>query len=437
LARSFWYYGKKRGHRRSGSPALASAGEALFFAMFLLLGCGGALLMLSRLVLPEWQVNHEFVETTCRVLDKRIAEMQGEDGPLYRSEFYIKYEVGVATYGDWHYDIHRDYSSSRKDAEAVLDRFAIYDRAKDNRYPCWYDPASPNIAVLVREYRWWVWLAFTVPLSFLVIGAGGLVYTVLHWGKSAERRALIAQRAQARDLFGPNGDGHRSYPFVPQGADLTNSPGTRLRFRLPMAGSTGWALFGALALCVAWNSIVAVLVVIAFRSHDGSWLGWFRMVLLAPPVLIGLATIAFFIRKLLAATGVGPTLVEISDHPLIPGGQVHLFLSQSGRLTVNALRVWLVCEESATYRQGTNARTETKEVYRGEEFSRETFRIESGLPFEAEFDVNVPEGAMHSFKAAHNDISWFLSVEADLANRPNYRRSFPLVIRPAGGESDR
>ena len=41
LVRSFRYYGKKRGHRRTGSPALGSVGEAVFFAVLLLLGCGG------------------------------------------------------------------------------------------------------------------------------------------------------------------------------------------------------------------------------------------------------------------------------------------------------------------------------------------------------------------------------------------------------------
>ena len=46
------------------------------------------------------------------------------------------------------------------------------------------------------------WLVFTVPLPFIVIGAGGLIYTVFRWGKSAERRAASARRTAERDLFG-------------------------------------------------------------------------------------------------------------------------------------------------------------------------------------------------------------------------------------------
>ncbi len=40
------------------------------------------IVLLLNFVVPEWRVNHEFVPTTCKVLDKRIGEWRGEDGPL-------------------------------------------------------------------------------------------------------------------------------------------------------------------------------------------------------------------------------------------------------------------------------------------------------------------------------------------------------------------
>ena len=436
MARSFRYYGKKRGNRRTGSPALGNVGEAIFCAVFLLLGCGGTVLMLSYVVLPEWRVNHEFVETTCKVLAARLGEMQGENGPLYRPDISIEYEVGDVTYRDWHYDIHRAYSSGREDAQAIVDQFTHYQTAKDNRRPCWYDPTNPSVAVLVREYRLWVWLAFTVPVSFVAIGAGGLIYALLHWGKSAERSSAMVQRAQERDFFGAGG-GHRLYPFVPQGADMTNSPGTRLRFRLPMAASAGWALFGTLAFCVIWNGVVAVFVAWAVGSHLAGQPDWVLTIFIIPFVLIGLGAIALLLRQLLVATGIGSTLLEISDHPVEPGRQYRLFLSQSGRLTINAMHVSLVCEEAATYRQGTNTRTETQAVYCQELFRREGFEIQSGLPFETEFAIDVPEGAMHSFNAEHNEINWSLVVEGNVDGWPDYKRFFSVIVRPANGEIDR
>jgi hypothetical protein len=435
LARGFRYYGKKRGHRRTGSPLLGSAGEAVFWAVFLLLGCGGTVLMVLHFIVPEWRVHHEFVQTSCKVLDKRIGETQDGDGTLYRPELRIEYEAGGVTYRDWHYDIHGIYTSGRENAQAVLDRFDLHGEAKKNLYPCWYDPTNPDVAVLVREYRLWIWWAFAAPISFIAIGAGGLIYTILHWGKSAEHRAAASRRIQEQDLFGA-GIGRRSFPFVPQGVDMTNSPGTRLRFRLPMSTSHGWMLFGTLMFCVIWNGVVAVFAAIAVRNHIAGRPDWFLSLFIIPFALVGLGSIVFFIRQFLIATGVGPTLIELSDHPLEPGGTYRAFLSQFGRLTINALRVRLICKEEATYRQGTNTRTETREVFRQELFCRDGFQIQSGLPFEEEFDFIVPDGAMHSFKAKHNEINWTLAVEGDLAGWPNYCRTFPVIVRPIPGDID-
>jgi hypothetical protein len=60
-------FGKKRGHRRTGSKVLASAGEALFFAVLLGTGAGFFVLMLAKMVVPEWRAEHDFIETTATV----------------------------------------------------------------------------------------------------------------------------------------------------------------------------------------------------------------------------------------------------------------------------------------------------------------------------------------------------------------------------------
>ena len=70
--------------------------------------------------------------------------------------------------------------------------------------------------------------------------------------------------------------------------------------------------------------------------------------------------IYLFMRQLLIASGVGPTQLEISDHPLLPGRRYDLYLSQAGRLTMNFLEIDIVCEEQATYHQGTDTRTERR-----------------------------------------------------------------------------
>ena len=156
----------------------------------------------------------------------------------------------------------------------------------------------------------------------------------------------------------------------------------------------------------------------------------------ATACLAGGAVLAvFFVRQLMVTTGIGPTFVEISEHPLLPGGQYRLYVSQAGRLKMRSLDVALVCEEEATYRQGTNTRTESREVCRQPLLHREEFQVLPGEPFATECVLRVPAGAMHSFKAAHNEVQWRIVVQGDVADWPEFRRSFPVIVHPSGARS--
>lgn len=432
MAWNFRYYEKKRGHRRTGSRTVGSAGEAAFFAVLLVVGCAGIVAGIWWLVIPEWRVNHGFIETTCTVLQKDIGQSEGDNGPLYWPEIKIEYQVREDTYRLVTYDIHRRRSSDRDEALAALDQFT-----KGQKYPCWYDPADPGMAVLVRGYQWWIWLAFLVPISFIAIGVGGLIYTILQWGRSAEFRAAMVRRAQPRELFEPTVGEDPRLPNVPDCSDITSSPGTRLAYRLPLRRSPAWTLFGLLAACLLWNGIVSFFVVAAVQNHLAHRPDWLLTLFVLPFLGIGIALIVCFVRQLLVTTGVGPTLLEISGHPLLPGMQYQLFVSQSGHLKLKSLELFLVCEEEATYRQGTNTRTETREVFRQSMFRRNDFEIRPGEPFETECSLVVPEGAMHSFKANHNQIHWNVVVSGDVANWPDVERSFPVIVHPAGSQPQR
>ncbi|MBN2578325.1 MAG: DUF3592 domain-containing protein [Pirellulales bacterium] len=422
-------YPKKRGHRRTGSKTLGSVGELVFFGIFFLAGVAGLILILLTVVVPEWRVNHEFRANQATVLPgSRIGVTPGEDGPLYRPEIHVKHTVEGVDYGVWTYDIAGGYTSGRAEKEAVLKCFPV-----GGRVACWYDPLDPNTVVLVRGYSWWTILFLIVPAVFLFMGAAGLIFSVLHWGKSAERRAVRTQKAQQGDSS--NGNGENVYPSVPVRTDITNSPGTRLRYRLPIEASPGWAVFGMLLLVLLWNAGVAVMVCFAVGGHLSGGPDWPLTLFCIPFALVGLFLIYVFFRKLLIATGIGPTLLEISEHPLYPGEEYQVFLSQTGRLKVNALTLSLVCEERATYQQGTNTRTETRPVFKQELFRREQFEIPPGLPFETETRLQVPLGAMHSFKSEHNEIQWTLVAEGDIAGWPDYKRAFPVLIYPPDGGS--
>ncbi len=384
---------------------------------------------IAGLIVPEWRANHDFVANTCQIIERRIVPEPSDKG-LYRPEIKISYKVADKTYSLYTFDIHyfdaRHLRVSRDEAQAAIDRFADGETC-----PCWYDPADPSVAVVVRGYQWWIWPAMLVPASFIAIGLSGLVYTALNWGKSAERRAAAARRLPAAELFDLPASADPQFPFVPDCSDIISSPGTRLAYRLPLVQSPGWTLFGLLVASVAWNGTLSVFVAMAMRSVFRGTPDWLMMLFILPFLGVGVALVGVFARQLRRTAGIGPTLLEISDHPLLPGRTYRLFMSQSGNLQLKSVGIWLICEEEAVFSQGTNARTETREVYRQAAFSAADAVIRPSEALEAECDLAIPAEAMHSFRANHNQVQWKLLVRSEAAGWQSIKRSFPVVVRPA------
>lgn len=422
MARLFRFYEKKRGNRRTGSKKLGSLGELLFFGFFLVVGCAAALAILTNLVVPELRANRHFTSTRATVLDKRVVR-ETEDGAVsYRPLVDIQYQVEGRRYEASTYDV---TGMTVADRETAAELIAPFERNK--QYEAWYDPLDPARAVIVRGYSSWMYLFLLIPIAFIAIGTAGVIYTLLHLRTSAERMAAIQQRAD-RDLFEEEGD--HLYPSVPRDDNVTNSPGTTLTYRLPSSVTPGWTLFALLVACLLWNLIVLVFAAMAAHTFIIGRPDWMMTLFVLPFLAVGIGLIVLLARRLLVTTGIGPTRLEISDHPLIPGREYSLFLSQTGRMRVRSFEVSLACDERATFRQGTDTRTEVRRVHDQQIFRRDRFEIQQGMPFERECRFRLPEGVMHSFEADHNKIDWKLRVKAAIDGWPEYERSFIVVVYP-------
>jgi hypothetical protein len=227
--------------------------------------------------------------------------------------------------------------------------------------------------------------------------------------------------------------------------------GTRLSFRLFPSPRNVWSLatsaIFSIAL-VAMATILALIVVSAFQANPSQWVDaiqeqlgpnqlgeipdrpWLAAALLVP---IGLAagwSIYQFFRQLLKLTGIGPTSIEVSGYPLMPGQSYDVFLSQSGRVRLKLLDVSLICQEEATFNQGTDIRTERSTVFRQRLLRRRGISVRPGEPFEAEFVLQVPDGAMHSFKSQNNRVQWKIVVTGQAKNWPRLRRNFAVSVHP-------
>ena len=422
------FHRKKRGTRVSGSHSLASVGELFLFTACLLVGAVAMSLFVVRFVLPQWRVNRHFVQTTCQVIrHPGMKKSTEEDVSLWQPTITYRYRANGSTYIGRDYDLLDSRYPSRKKAEAIKDRYKL-----GKKYPCWYDPLDPGTAVLFSGNPLAYWLLL-VPVAFLAIGVGGLGYTLWQFTASRERRAAMAQNTASRELF-EDDTGAKKFPAIPRIEDVSGSPGTTLAFRLPIAARLGWQLFAIGVGTACWNAIVALFVILAIDKIMTGEADWILLVALFPFVMAGVWLVVHLVRLFWKMSGIGPTRIEISSHPVRPGGEYTLLVVQTGNMILESLRITLECEEEAVFQQGTNAITALKVVCRQDVFDGTNITVDAGQPFEKQRTLEIPACAMHSFISSHNRISWKLSVNAQIAKRAGYRRDFPLIVVP-GTES--
>ena len=422
-------FGKKRGHRRTGSEAWGSFGDGLFHGVLVCAGVVFAALLISGVAVPEWRINHDFVEAHGRVLATGLVR-RGADGPAgsasttWRPTVRVRYEADGTTHEAW---ARPPASVASTDRDAAVSRLAAWPIASD--VPLWYDPSDPAVVVLERGYNWWMWLlALLLPAALLAFGGSGLVRAVRRWGRSEEALAaatgipgLLAHRATAAAA---------DHPGLPPCDDLVNSPGTQLRYRLPLESPENWTLFGLGLFAAFWNLVLLVLAIGAGLEFTSGRIDWLLLALLVPFVAVGAAAIALVVRGLVLSAAVGTTQLEISDHPLRPGGTYDVLLAQGGSGRIRRLTLALELVEQATFRQGTDARTENLVVWRRQFDSWSDVALLPGARFEVRSSIRIPGDAMHSFASEHNALRWRLVVQGVPARWPAFVRVFPVAVYP-------
>jgi hypothetical protein len=218
-------------------------------------------------------------------------------------------------------------------------------------------------------------------------------------------------------------------PTVPAVATV---PGKVLAHSLDRAGLPRGCEFGcALVFATIWNGIVSVFVwkLVAGWNQVGRF-KWFNAAFLVPFVLVGLVLIGYVLHaayKWFVSWFVGRVEVEVSAHPLAPGGAVRVHVSQRGAVRLGRVTVWLVCTEQASYIAGTSKSTATKEVAKHPVNDPDAHPDERRLPLEVEF--TVPEDAMHSFEAPNNEIKWTVRVTGRVMGLP-FSDDYSVAVAP-------
>jgi hypothetical protein len=425
------FFSKKRGHRRTGSEVWGSVGEAVFHAALVVAGVAFGGLLITGIAVPEWRINHDFVESRGQVVGKGLARRVPGSGTTAQASWQpsirLRYAAGADSVEAWAFDGPRETDRAR-----ALERLQ---RARlGEEKTCWYDPARPAHVVISRGYNWWMWaLTLLLPGALLAFGGAGLSRSLGRWGRSEERQAAAGRRPRDPLADGPTlTHGH---PGVPSCEDLVNSPGTILRYRLPIESPESWNLLGLGLFAALWNAVVVLLAVNAGLDLLGGRIDWLLLAVLVPFVVVGVAGVVAFTRSLVLATAVGTTQLEISAHPLRPGGTYEALLAQGGAGAFHSMEMSLELEERATFRQGTDTRTERLVVWKSPLGSWQGLQLAPGTRFESRATIHVPATAMHSFASEHNAVNWRIVIRGRPARWPAFTRTFPVVVFPlAAGE---
>lgn len=258
----------------------------------------------------------------------------------------------------------------------------------ETRVSCRYDPQNPSLASLdVASFPAGVLLAGLVPLSWLLIGLGGI------WAHIP--RGRLSARAIPRELA------FRLEP-APSGDDEVFTSWFGIFFGLFWNGALTPFLLGA----------PEALPCLSLHLGVGGFFTWAW----AKPVLQRLR--------------LGDTVVEVSREGLFPGASFDVKVVQPGAASIHAVRVGLCCEEVAEYTEGTTTRTERHEATRIELASDFDVRISPARPLVLRGSGALPPDAMTTFEASNNQIRWFFRVQIDAPGMPPREEQFPVRVGP-------
>lgn len=346
----------------------------------------------------------------------------------YLPEMQLKYHVDGVERTNWTSSFGSITRFSRFPTEESAKEFLSLFRI-GRKYDCLFNPENPDDVVIMRGWQLENFFALIIPSSLFLIGIGVGIHalTAPRPGGSKEKAAILtAGRKALEGDSAPRGE----FPNIPPLDEITDSPGIRLAYRLPIIDSPVWTLCVLVGVTLAWNAGCLVFLTIAACRFLLTFADLMMLAYLMPFLCVGLWLLAFTFIQLRNATIVGPTLVEIESCPLFPGKSVHIFLSQGGGRPLQWLNVVLVCEEEVVFTHGTNTRRERQRVYQRLIFGEEAINVTHEQAFEVMFPLEIPRGAMHSFTSARNQIHWRIIVQGKTGRYPMFERSFPLVVYP-------
>lgn len=390
----------------------------LFGGIFFLAGLG---FLFPFFILPVTKISgsSSWEEVPCKVIHSRVQSHRSDDGTTYSIDILYEYEIEGKTYRSNAYDFFNISSSGTSDKRKIVRQ---HPRGKET--VCYVNPDDPYQAVLSREYSW-ILLFGMIPIIFVFVGLGIILASI--FGKSNKSKSKSIQSAGTTPRRFSAG---RTSGVSPSARTQTECVPAYEKSRQPVeleAHTSRWGkVFGLLFFALFWNGITSVFVGFAIKSWMDGNPEWFLTIFITPFVIIGLVVILAFFKEVLGLFNPKP-VVTVNTNTLAPGETLDVAWDIKGRTSrISRLTITLEGREEATYRQGTNTRTDdnTFATYPVYETTYE-FDMQAGAA-----SIMIPEDAVHTLHAGSNKILWMIKIEGDIPRWPDIEIEYEIFVTP-------
>jgi len=373
----------------------------LFFTVFLLVGLGAAYAMSGGFL--DMLQSGSWIQVPCIVESSRVVTHADSDGNTYSVDILYHYVYENKTYRSNRYSF-MGGSSSGYEAKAGIVK--LY--PPGSKKTCYVNPSDPSRSVLTRNWTWEN-LLLLIPLLFVAVGLGGLIFSIRSTGST---KTTLSGQA------GPVARGGYAAP--------ENLPSAKPVVLKPKV-SPIVKFIGMLFFTLVWNGIIYFPISESVRSWQHGSPEWFLSLFMIPFLLVGLGMMAGTIYFLLAITN--PRVKLALNPSVVPlGGRLSLAWGFDGKTSrIENLTLKLEGREEATYRRGTSTYTDKNVFYR-QEFLNTTdpHQISQGL-----IDIDIPEGLAPTFTAKNNKIVWNLILHGRISRWPDVKEEFEFTVLPA------
>ena len=213
-------------------------------------------------------------------------------------------------------------------------------------------------------------------------------------------------------------------------------PGQHQPIRLRVDGGDpgAWLWFLVVVIAAFAGAIIAAFIVLRLRWQFWGETFWASAFLLVLCVVGCVLSIYWLFRQFYLLRTGADTFVEISEQPVSPGKTAEIFVSHTpGKLTVQQLKIKLICEKTTRERTRTRDGTtsykyDSHNIYDATIYEEPDFQALGFKTWEKSLELPIPSNARPSTDGMNTypQIRWWIAVKLTVPNMPDF--TFEYVI---------